>query len=173
VKVVVRLSLPKAAFVYPVPPAPPTAVLVSWFGVWPGGNLSVFAHGWNEEAAAYQPAAIAGTWPKLESVLAAGNAFPTHAVIVVARPHSLLLTSAQRQRLWSAFGVPIFEQIIGDHGTLLAAECEAHAGLHVGSPKLEIAGFSLETAPCGCGRDTPRIIPARQVEGARAAYARS
>jgi hypothetical protein len=85
-----------------------------------------------------------------------------------------LLSAAERERLWRAFRVPIFEQIIGPDGELLAAECEAHDGLHV-----EAAGFSwdayrMERAPCGCGRKTPRLTSIQPAERLRsaAAYAR-
>ena len=61
-------------------------------------------------------------------------------LIVLTRSGSLLLTIEQRQRLWLAFRVPVFEQIIGKNGALLAAECEAHDGLHIESPKLESQG---------------------------------
>ena len=39
----------------------------------------------------------------------------------------------------AAFRVPVFEQVIGKSGKLLAAECEAHDGLHVASPALSLA----------------------------------
>lgn len=156
----------KSTFVYPIPPAPPTAVLVPWFTS--RGNARVFEHGWDAEATSFQPAAIAATWPQLESLLGTRIASLTHALIVLARPADPLLTGLQRERLWHAFHVPSFEQIIGDNGKLLAAECEAHAGLHVESPT---AGYSIEDAPCGCGRKTPRIVPAPQVEKVYAAAA--
>jgi len=41
------------------------------------------------------------------------------------------LTQADRDLLWRAFRVPVFEQFRGLHGELLAEECEAHDGLHV------------------------------------------
>jgi hypothetical protein len=42
-----------------------------------------------------------------------------------------VLTEADRDLLWRAFRVPVFEQFRGLHGELLAEECEAHDGLHV------------------------------------------
>jgi len=154
VKIILRLGR-KAAFVYPVPPAPPTAVLVPWFGS--HGVVRVFYRGWDAEAAAYQPAAIAGTWRQMEALLAHRITSIIHAVIVVARPTDVLLTIEQRRQLWQAFRVPVFEQIVGAYGVLLAAECEAHAGLHIESPSSEFVGWSIESKPCGCGRNTPRI----------------
>jgi hypothetical protein len=183
----------KAAFVYPVPPAPPTAVLVPWFkspwfkSPWfkshgfkswrsrAHGAVRVF-DGWGEEAAGYRPSAIAGTWSQLEPLLTVKIEALTHAVLVLARARDDLLSVEQRQRLWRSFRVPVFEQIIGENGALLAAECETHAGLHIvsqelESPKPEVAGWSIESGPCGCGRNTPRIIAPGRIEEIRAAAA--
>ncbi len=95
----------------------------------------------------------------------------THSVIVLARRGQPLLTPEQRQILWRAFHVPVFEQIIGENGAVLAAECEAHAGLHIESNRFDAAGRAVETAKCGCGRTTPRLKPAEQAGKARAASA--
>ena len=72
------------------------------------------------------------------------------------------------------FAVPVFEQIIGPDGELLAAECEAHDGLHIEVAGLPWEGYRLELAACGCGRKTPRLTPAEPAERVRsaAAYAR-
>jgi len=166
----------KAAFVYPVPPAPSTAVLAPWFRS--RGGVRVFAHGWDAGAAAYRPAAIAATWDQLEPLLALRIDSLTHAVIVLARSGNELLTIERRQQLWRAFRVPVFEQIIGANGTLLAAECEAHAGLHIEwskleSSKLEVAGLPIERWPCGCGRSTPRVRALGHIEEIRAVAAYS
>ena len=170
---VLRLIRRKAAFVYPVPPAPLTAILMPWFslGTRSRGGARVFEDGWNAQAAAYRPEAVAATWQQMEALLAGKIESLTHAVIVLARPGDALLTVAQREQLWRAFRVPVFEQIIGENGALLAAECEAHAGLHIESPKLEIAGSSIGSERCGCGRSTPRIILEGQIEEIRAAAA--
>ncbi len=177
-----QLILRKAAFVYPVLPAPRTAVLEPWFkskrfrskGLRSSGSIQVFDRGWCPEAAAYRPAAIAGTWQRLEPLLSLKMESLTHAVIVLARRGDPLLTFERRQRLWRAFRVPVFEQIIGENGILLAAECEAHAGLHIESPKFDPAGHAIETEKCGCGRTAPRLKASGQSEEIRvtAAYAR-
>ncbi len=168
-KVVLRLARRKAALVYPVPPAPPTAVLVPW--IRPRGLVCVFRHGWNEAAAAYRPAALAGTWSCLEALLTERIDSLTHAVIVFARPGDELLTAQQRQRLWRAFRVPVFQQIIGANGVLLAAECEAHAGLHIESARFDAGSRPIETTPCGCGRIGLRLKPVEQIKEHRAAAA--
>ncbi|HEY7335156.1 MAG TPA: hypothetical protein VH639_09750 [Bryobacteraceae bacterium] len=122
--------------------------------------MRVFPQGWGAEAEAFQPAAIAGDWPRLQALMDEEIPSLTHAVVVLARHPGELLTDSQRRDLWRAFRVPIFEQIVAANGALLAAECEAHDGLHVESPKLNLdSGFGLTLAPepCGCGRTTPRL----------------
>ena len=161
----------RALLVYPVPPPPPTAVLVPW--VRPGGVVRVFPGGWDAAAAAFQPAAIAATWPQWESLLPEPVRL-TNAAIVLARTPGQLLTEARRERLWRAFRVPVFEQILAEDGTALAAECEAHHGLHIESPQLAAEADWIDTHPCGCGRKTPRLQPIPTTDGVRAvaAYAR-
>jgi hypothetical protein len=88
---------------------------------------------------------------------------------VIARPGEPRLNDTDRDRLWRAFRVPIFEQIVGRAGELLAAECEAHDGLHIESPRLKIEGLPIDASPCACGRKTPRLPPA---EIGRAVHAR-
>jgi hypothetical protein len=177
-------------FVYPVPPAPPTAILVSWFrspwfkspwfaSLWrrSGGAVRVFPGGWDAAAEAYRPAAIAGTWPQMEALLRQRIVPPSHALIVLHRAKDLGLNGVllsnkdQRQELWQAFRVPVFEQIVGENGALLAAECEAHAGLHIESSRLDLARLSVENTPCGCGRKTPRIGIGGQIEELRSTAA--
>ncbi|MGH9673057.1 MAG: hypothetical protein ACRD44_07730 [Bryobacteraceae bacterium] len=90
-----------------------------------------------------------------------------------------------RELFWRAFQAPVFTQLRGLHGELLAFECEAHRGLHVRTdqavfevrPELhtELLVTSLanlrypvprlatgmtatiEHSPCGCGLGTPRL----------------
>jgi hypothetical protein len=138
----------------------------------------VFPHGWTEDAAAFMPAAVAGTFEQLRALSGADAASLTHAVIVLWRPGQLRLSEEDREQLWAAFRVPIFEQVIGKSGKLLAAECEAHDGLHVVSPfsdaGKESPADSLDDSPCPCGRKTPRIgvTHGAALERRIAAYAR-
>jgi hypothetical protein len=160
--------------VYPVRPAPRTAVLEPWFGSeWFRSHsaIRIFNQGWCPEAAAFRPESIAATWARLEALLTVEMESLTHAVIVLARPSGDLLTAEQRERLWRALRVPVFEQIIGARGALLAAECEAHAGLHIESAKYDPGSRPIETAPCGCGRTAPRLKPVEPIEETRAAAA--
>jgi hypothetical protein len=84
------------------------------------------------------------------------------------------LSETDRDILWAAFRVPVFEQVIGKSGKRLAAECEAHDGLHVESPALPTENECVDDAPCPCGRKTPRIGVVQGVASERriAAYAR-
>ena len=167
-------------FIFPVPPAPRTAVLVPWFrNPWSIPLLTrqpirVFREGWGVEAARYEAAAIAGTVEQLRALMPWRIPSLTHAVIALARPRGKRLSEGDRDRLWRAFQVPVFEQIIGKSGELLAFECEAHDGLHVESSNLPLKGEALCTALCPCGRKTPRIGVTEGTESERrlAAYAR-
>jgi len=187
-------------FIYPVPPAPRTAVLVPWFrnifgdgfrdavtSAFPDAASSkwgatlfaaqpirVFREGWGIAAAEYAPAAIAGTCEQLRELTPWRIPSLTHAVIVLARPDGKRLSDLDRDRLWRAFQVPVFEQIVALSGELLAFECEAHDGLHVESPDLPLDGETLFVEPCPCGRKTPRIGVVEGLESERraAAFAR-
>ncbi len=160
----------KPVLVYPIPPAPKTAVLISGFRS--TANIRVFENGWNEEAATFAPAAIAATPAQLHAL----PSIPSlrNALIALIRPNEPSLSEEDRERLWRAFRVPVFEQRIDDSCNLLAAECEAHDGLHIESELSPRQGELIETAPCGCGRTTPRLIAPQHAENLRkiAAYAR-
>lgn len=125
----------------------------------------MFRNGWSSETARYAPAAAAGRRDQLLA-LDAGVRF-THAVIALARPGEALLTSEERDLLWQRFRVPVFEQIVGSEGELLASECEAHDGLHVESPR-EWIGYRTDEAPCGCGKTTARLFAAEHAKFAAA-----
>jgi hypothetical protein len=73
------------------------------------------------------------------------------------------MTDDNRDLLWRAFGLPVFEQFLGEDGRVVASECEVHDGLHMneaGTPIAgEPAGYSAEivTGHCYCGLETPRL----------------
>ena len=166
-------------FEYPIPPAPRTAVLVPWFSkktfakktfskktfakkwfyetTFDKNPVRIFAEGWGPEASAFAPAALVATFEQLCSLDRQSVPSLTHALIVLGRPGSDRLSEEDRDRLWKAFRVPVFEQVIGTSGELLAAECEAHDGLHLESPRLPLDDEYLDASPCPCGRKTPRI----------------
>jgi hypothetical protein len=142
--------------------------LVPWFReTWSRKSVRNFA-AWSAEAAAFAPAAIVATRAQL---LALAEIPPviTHALIAVARPTDMLLTAADRDRLWHAFRVPIFEQLIGSRGERLAAECEAHDGLHIEAKGHNWTGYAVDEGLCACGLRTPRVsspVPAERVRAA-------
>jgi hypothetical protein len=163
----------KPALVYPIPPAPLTAVLVAGFRS--VGSTRVFANGWSKEALNFAPAAIAATPAQLDALRSTPVPSLKNAIIALVRPGDPNLTEDDRERLWRTFRVPVFEQRIDESCALLAAECEAHDGLHIEAPGLAPReGEILETAPCGCGKTTPRLVTPQRAENFRkvAAYAR-
>jgi len=157
VRICFRWTSRKASLAYPVPPAPRTAVLTSWFRS--SGAVRVFGpDDWEE----FEPCAIAATWPQLETLMRKRIPALTHALIVLARPGDALVTGLQREKLWTAFHVPVFQQIVNGRGLLLASECEAHDGLHIESAHVVAIGAPLDRTTCGCGRTTPRLKPWEQ-----------
>ncbi|MEO8098803.1 MAG: hypothetical protein ABI811_13960 [Acidobacteriota bacterium] len=170
----------KAAFHYPLGDAPRTAVLVPWFreprqlALRRQQPVRVFAKGWTPDTALFSPAAIVGTREQLLNLIAIPSPADMHALIAVSRWGQPLLTASERERLWRAFHVPVFEQIIGATGRVLAAECEAHDGLHVAQSTVEQGTYSVDESPCPCGKKTARLSSATPAERVRsaAAYAR-
>jgi hypothetical protein len=164
----------KSVFRHPMDPAPRTAVLAACFRqsrLRPNYPVRVFPRGWSEEVSAFAPAAIAAPREQLLG-LAAVDQPPvvTHAVIALESRADPMLSRAERELLWRAFRVPVFEQIIGPCGELLAAECEAHDGLHLETAGESWDGYQMEMAACGCGRKTPRLMLAAP-QGTRSASA--
>jgi hypothetical protein len=174
------------SFVYPISPAPRTAVLVPWFAKDKFGRVGfkknrtghrsvrIFPDGWRGDTAAFEPQAVAGTYEQVRLLDRRTAPSLTHAIVVLARPGSPRLTEEDRDRLWRIFRLPVFEQIIGKSGELLAAECEAHDGMHVESTRLPIEHEYVDASPCPCGRKTPRIggVQGTAILRRVAAYAR-
>jgi hypothetical protein len=95
------------------------------------------------------------------------------------------LASHHRDMLWKAFQLPVFEQLSGWDGSVIARECEVHDGLHfeqaVMMPEIDgkelivmgiPTGLSAEIVHghCDCGAETPRVRYLNQ-EKARVAAA--
>lgn len=163
-------------FNYPVAPAPRTAVLVPWFrpALLPSQAVKLFPRGWGEDAARFEPSAIAATAGQCRELRGFFIPSLTHAVIVLERPGWPRVTESDRNAFWRCFRVPIFEQIIGPSGQLLAGECEAHDGLHIEGPGLHLTRDRIDSSPCPCGRTSARfgVQPAARIERRVAAYAR-
>lgn len=146
----------KAPFVCVVTPPPRTAVLVAGFrSRYP---VRVFAEGWGARAEKFAPESVAATLRQLDA-LASAKISLKHSIIILEPAGEPRITAADRDRLWKAFEVPLFERVIGaEGGELLAFECEAHDGLHIASPKLTVAPEEIDASVCGCGRTSPRMI---------------
>ena len=132
-------------------PIPRTAVLAPGFQE--TKLVRVFAAGWNNAAARFEPASIAG--PVEEIRKAAQQGIPlTHAVVVFTYEGQSCLSDDDRDLFWEAFGVPVFEQHLGRNNEVLAMECDAHAGLHL------VGNFSQlrrDKNTCVCGNPAPKL----------------
>jgi hypothetical protein len=120
---------------YPLDTPPRTAVLFPGFHE--TRHVRVFADNWSRKLKRYRPNAIAGPAGVLRA-LALGirdsrvaTAPLTHAVVVFTGIEHGILRQADRDLFWQIFQVPLFEQLRGLGGELLAVECEAHHGLHI------------------------------------------
>ncbi len=106
--------------------------------------------------------------------LAGANLLPSlRSAIVVLSSLALPgapMTDDHRDLLWRAFGLPVFEQLLGPDGSVIAQECEVHDGLHAECVSIDPqtgelivmgqpAGCSAEivTGHCDCGLETPRV----------------
>jgi hypothetical protein len=135
------------------------------------------------ELARFKPGVLIGCWRDLHVLaeqVALGKlelATVDHAVFVLTDWGSTPLNDTVRVILWQAFGVPVYELLVGTTGMLLAAECEAHEGWHIqpgatfsaiehkfavnsaksDSSSLTLNGY-IEHEPCACGRPGDRIM---------------
>jgi hypothetical protein len=78
------------------------------------------------------------------------------AIVVLTSVDDSPLADHHRDLLWSAFGVPIFEQLRGSDGAVIARECEVHDGLHIVDSTHKLTGQIVEDH-CACGLETPRL----------------
>ena len=88
-----------------------------------------------------------------------------------------LLRDCQRVVFWQAFGVPVYELLLGGDSVLLAAECEAYEGWHIadGITFSSVGGQlwystrrghsggtgftgEIQAEQCPCGRDSKRLV---------------
>jgi hypothetical protein len=141
--------------VHPLEPAPKTAILVPGFQE--ARHIRVFPEGWTEQVQRFRPSALAATIEQLRRIARYELAL-RHAVIVLTYG-APALAEEERDFLWEAFGVPVFEQCLGPDNELLAAECEAHDGLHIFQPWSRVA---LDRTTCACGSTVPRLAAAAE-----------
>lgn len=147
-----------------------------------------------EEIEEYEPESLAGPVPGLmalaEAALAGRFRLPSlrNAVIPFTGLKHGCLRQQERDLLWRAFELPVFEQFRGFSQELLAWECEAHEGLHIeednaifetatrdrellltclGCEEYALLRLGthltarLDAAPCGCGHPAPRLVGLR------------
>jgi len=163
-----------------------TAVIAPWFPLEAGPR--VYDEVSFADLERFEPEAIAGPVAALRQAAAAilqGRlrlSSLRYGLIAFTGIGARTLRQADRDLLWHACQLPVFEQFRGIHGELLAVECEAHRGAHtmesgvlesvagelwvtdLGNlhyPVLRLAtGLAafLHNGVCGCGRNTPRVL---------------
>jgi hypothetical protein len=143
------------------------------------------------EISLFAPRVLAGTTSDLQA-FAAGvfqNAWDVPsldtAIFGLTNPGDAPLTTAQREQLWRAFHLPVYEVLFDDRG-VLASECEAHEGWHIRHSQLRFdlatgaivirkngaAGNMLSTGlmadgldgVCRCGDEAPLLRGVRALE---------
>ena len=105
-------------------------------------------------------AGLSGTFRDLTRAATAG-ARARRMIFALHYPGSPFLSETERDQLWQLFQVPVFAVLSDRNGRLLAYECEAQSGLHVG-PEAPWSAGVLESAPCECGRPGLRLVLAAQ-----------
>ena len=134
-----------ATFFHPVSPAPRTALLEDWSmrsGIWQMAGVRTISCGsgaeWLERLERFQPESIAASPNRLlllADLKRSGRlALPSvrHSLIMQFELGEAWITEEEREQLWEVFQVPLFEQLCDHRGRVLAHECEARQGLHIG-----------------------------------------
>jgi hypothetical protein len=118
-----------AEFRYPLQSAPRCLVLTSGFRA--GAQVTVVAN-WSELelrsiASTKAIAAPVGVWRQL----AQRPCELLYPITAFTGPCHGVLSETDRDLLWEAFGVPVYEQFLGIGNELLAQDCDVHEGLHI------------------------------------------
>jgi hypothetical protein len=134
-----------ANFLHPITPSPRTAILEDGSmrtGIWQMGSVRTISCGagieWLERLERFQPESIAASPNRLlllADLKRAGRlTLPSvrHSLVMQFELGEAWIEEEEREELWQAFQVPVFEQLCNRHGHLLAHECEARDGLHIG-----------------------------------------
>lgn len=178
-------------------PSPRTAILA--LGFEQTGNTRCFERSDREGLLRFGPECLSGPVEALAHVAQAVRCgdlvLPAlrHSVVVFSDVRGGLMLGTDHDTLWHAFQVPIFEQLRGLCGELLATECEAHNGLHLcgrdaiiefdssrRSPELLFTSLAelsqpairlatgwtptLDETACPCGSRYPRILSLTALE---------
>jgi hypothetical protein len=150
---------------YRSPLQPPLKTAILSDGFRENRRVRAFPRGWNEEAARFRPAVIAGDISELLRLAENWNPAwerPTHALVVFTPAGAPPLNDSARDTLWNSFGLPVFEYLLDQDCRLLAAECDAHQGLHLLDNSAAHPGWDLSSEPCSCANPAPRLLAARQ-----------
>jgi DNA-binding transcriptional ArsR family regulator len=171
------------------------AVVAPWFRV--AAPAKIWTEAVERQIEEFKPDVVAAPVETLRRLTETGWRGPARAIVALNGIGREWLSEEAREHLWSRFGVPVHEQFRGFQGELLAADCEAHGGMHVAAenghievcyrellitslvdiryPVLRLATgirARMEASPCGCGRTAARLLgPARQRVLTRAAGA--
>ena len=134
-----------ATFLHPITPAPRTAILEDWSmrtGIWQMGSVRTISCSsgieWLDRLERFGPESIAASPNRLlllaDLKRASKLALPSvrHSLIMQLELGEAWITDEEREELWDAFQVPVFDQLCDHRGHLLAHECEARQGLHIG-----------------------------------------
>lgn len=122
-----------------------------------------------------RPMALAGAWADLAAVarlMRAGHLrLPelNYPLVVFSAPGATPLSEERHSQLWDWFGLPVFEQVRGAGGRLLAAECECREGFHLaeGRDPLELGAQAVGgRCPCGSAQPLYRLAAARALAAA-------
>jgi hypothetical protein len=140
----------------------------------------------------FAPQVLAGTTEHLEAFadgvfegLWQAPALDT-AVFNLTTVGHIPITAAQRDKLWRAFRVPVYELLFDGNSGILASECEAHEGWHVRHQQLRFdlksgailfRNNGLGSSPlatgltaagldgvCPCGDEAPLLREVRAIE---------
>jgi hypothetical protein len=117
-------------------------------------GLRSFNEGESKEIQSFRPEILAASVPVLLR-LAQLLRVP-RAVVAFSGARVGPVTHRDRDLLWSAYEVPVFEQSLAPDGSVFARECEAHDGLHLYLPQ-HYHG-NLRHDACPCGRSEPRLL---------------
>lgn len=178
---------------YPLSPMPRIAVLVDGFR--PTKKVRIFADFDLAEIVALDQETVAGTISMMQKLARTGKVL-RYPPIVFSSIREGCVTEADRNLFWKSLGVPVFEQLLGLDGEVLAEECEARDGLHVRSEdaivelrarellvtslnNLEYPVFrlatgltgSIETGLCSCGKSGTRLVGLARQQRAKYAAA--
>lgn len=125
-------------FEYVLAPSTRTAILMDGFVE--NASVMCFPEGWDPEMAYLRPECLAGPVTLLRRmatcVLNRGAYFPSVRRPIIAFTglpfgDAGVLTHADRDLLWKAFGVPVLEYFLGHRHEVLARECDVRMGLHI------------------------------------------